>query len=187
LPELPEVEALELLVAERPTGTVVERAELGSLAALATYASGCARPGRGPLAPGVGLSSGAGFELTKQGTEKTLAPWLVAAPVEVEGVAKLPSAKVAGKPSDVELERLDGVSKGVLRSAAGLSTGTAAGELKDSKRAAIAVHWRSRLPSPERACAIGDVFAASRSFQCCPQCETGGRVPADRRLSRLLK
>jgi formamidopyrimidine-DNA glycosylase len=47
-----------------------------------------ARPGRGPLALRVGLSSG-GFDLTEAGTEKRLALWVVAHPEEVEGVARL--------------------------------------------------------------------------------------------------
>jgi formamidopyrimidine-DNA glycosylase len=48
-----------------------------------------ARPGKGPLALRVALASGAGFDLTEQGTEKRLAIWLVADPDEVEGVARL--------------------------------------------------------------------------------------------------
>jgi formamidopyrimidine-DNA glycosylase len=48
-----------------------------------------ARPGKGPLALRVGLSSGAGFDLSEQGTEKRLALWVVRDPSEVEGVARL--------------------------------------------------------------------------------------------------
>jgi len=48
-----------------------------------------ARPGKGPLALRVGLSSGAGFDVTEQGTEKRLALWVVRDPSEVEGVARL--------------------------------------------------------------------------------------------------
>lgn len=48
-----------------------------------------ARPGKGPLALRVGLSSGAGFDVTEQGTEKRLALWLVTSPDDVEGVARL--------------------------------------------------------------------------------------------------
>jgi len=48
-----------------------------------------ARPGRGPLALRVGLSSGAGFDVTEQGTEKRLALWVVRDPIEVEGIARL--------------------------------------------------------------------------------------------------
>jgi formamidopyrimidine-DNA glycosylase len=48
-----------------------------------------ARPGKGPLALRVALSSGAGFDVTEQGTEKRLALWVVHDPAEVEGVARL--------------------------------------------------------------------------------------------------
>ncbi|HET6964851.1 MAG TPA: DNA-formamidopyrimidine glycosylase family protein [Acidimicrobiales bacterium] len=48
-----------------------------------------ARPGKGPLALRVGLSGGAGFDVTEQGTEKRLALWVVTDPAEVEGVATL--------------------------------------------------------------------------------------------------
>jgi formamidopyrimidine-DNA glycosylase len=45
--------------------------------------------GKGPLALRVGLSSGAGFDVTEQGTEKRLAIWVVRAIEDVEGVARL--------------------------------------------------------------------------------------------------
>jgi formamidopyrimidine-DNA glycosylase len=48
-----------------------------------------ARPGRGPLALRFGLSGGAGFDVTEQGTEKRLALWVVRDPLEVDGVARL--------------------------------------------------------------------------------------------------
>jgi formamidopyrimidine-DNA glycosylase len=48
-----------------------------------------ARPGRGPLALRVGLSGGAGFDVTEQGTEKRLALWVVEDPLSIEGVARL--------------------------------------------------------------------------------------------------
>jgi formamidopyrimidine-DNA glycosylase len=45
--------------------------------------------GRGPLALRVGLDSGAGFDVTEQGTEKRLAIWVVRALDDVEGIARL--------------------------------------------------------------------------------------------------
>jgi formamidopyrimidine-DNA glycosylase len=48
-----------------------------------------AKMGKGPLALRVGLSGGAGFDLTEAGTEKRLAIWIVDDPVAVEGVARL--------------------------------------------------------------------------------------------------
>ncbi|MGH9178542.1 MAG: Fpg/Nei family DNA glycosylase [Acidimicrobiales bacterium] len=49
-----------------------------------------AKPGRNnPLALRVGLSGGAGFDVTEAGTEKRLAIYVVRSPEEVEGVARL--------------------------------------------------------------------------------------------------
>jgi formamidopyrimidine-DNA glycosylase len=48
-----------------------------------------AKPGRGPLALRVGLSTGAGFDVTEQGTEKRVALWIVGDPADVPGVARL--------------------------------------------------------------------------------------------------
>lgn len=45
--------------------------------------------GKGPLALRVGLDTGAGFDVTEQGTEKRLAIWVVPSMAEVEGVARL--------------------------------------------------------------------------------------------------
>ncbi|SMQ20875.1 DNA-(apurinic or apyrimidinic site) lyase /Formamidopyrimidine-DNA glycosylase [Streptomyces sp. Ag82_O1-12] len=47
------------------------------------------RPGKGPLALRVALQTGAGFDLTEAGTQKRLAVYVVAAPQEVPGVARL--------------------------------------------------------------------------------------------------
>jgi len=48
-----------------------------------------ARPGKGPLALRVGLSSGGGFDVTEQGTEKRLALWVVGELTDVDGLARL--------------------------------------------------------------------------------------------------
>ena len=48
-----------------------------------------AKVGKGPLALRVGLSGGAGFDVTEQGTEKRLAIWLVNEPGAVDGIARL--------------------------------------------------------------------------------------------------
>jgi formamidopyrimidine-DNA glycosylase len=48
-----------------------------------------ARPGKGPLALRVRLEGGAGFDVTEAGTEKRLAAYVVTAPEDVEGIARL--------------------------------------------------------------------------------------------------
>jgi formamidopyrimidine-DNA glycosylase len=198
-----------------------------------------ARPGKGPLALRVGLSTGAGFDLTEQGTEKRLAVWLVRDPSEIEGVArlgpdplspgfdeatltavlskapgqlksvladqsllagvgnaysdevlwaaKLSPFKTASRLDSEEIARLYEALTDILRSAVERSLGQAAKELKDAKRAGMSVHGRAGQACPRCGSTVREVFLSNRSFQYCPQCQTGGKVLADRRLSKLLK
>jgi formamidopyrimidine-DNA glycosylase len=198
-----------------------------------------ARPGKGPLALRVGLSSGAGFDLTEQGTEKRLALWVVRGLSEVEGVARLGpdplsasfdeaalAAVLAGAPGHLktvladqsrlagvgnaysdeilwaaklspfkpaskltreEVARLYRAIRSVLSEAVARSTGQAAKELKDAKRQGLAVHGRAGSACPACGGTVREVSLAERRFQYCPTCQTGGKVLADRRLSRLLK
>ncbi|MDE3203752.1 MAG: Fpg/Nei family DNA glycosylase [Acidobacteriota bacterium] len=200
---------------------------------------GRARPGRGPLALRVGLSGGAGFDVTEQGTEKRLAIWVVRDPAEVEGVARLgpdPLApdfdletldrqlrgatghlkkvltdqsalagvgnaysdealhaarlspfKPAAKLTAEETERLYAALVGVLGEAVVRSEGLAASGLKSEKKSGLAVHGRAGQPCPVCGDTIREVSYATKSFQYCPTCQTGGKPLADRRLSRLLK
>jgi len=195
--------------------------------------------GRGPLALRVGLSGGAGFDVTEQGTEKRLAVWVVADPATVEGIARLgpdPLApgfdvaalaavlgdrpghlksaltdqsvlagvgnaysdevlhaarlspfKPAGRLSPAELEGLHAALVGTLKAAVDRAAGVPASGLKGDKRAAMAVHGRTGMPCPVCGDTVRQVAFASRSLQYCPTCQTGGKLLADRRLSRLLK
>jgi formamidopyrimidine-DNA glycosylase len=201
--------------------------------------SGRLRPGKGPLALRVGLSNGAGFDFTEQGTEKRLALWLVSDPVLIEDVAtlgpdplspdfdeaalgallakapgqlkgvladqsllagvgnaysdeilwaaKLSPFKPAARLSQAEVARLYEALRNVLSSAVERSLGQAAKELKDAKRAGLAVHGRAGQACPDCGGTVREVYLANKSFQYCPQCQTSGKVLADRRLSRLLK
>ena len=65
--------------------------------------------------------------------------------------------------------------------------GLDARDLKPHKKAALRVHGRTGEPCPVCSTPIADVSFAESSLQYCPACQTGGRVLADRRLSRLLK
>ncbi|MGO8686805.1 MAG: Fpg/Nei family DNA glycosylase [Candidatus Dormibacteria bacterium] len=60
-------------------------------------------------------------------------------------------------------------------------------ELKEGKRLGMRVHGRTGQPCPVCGDTVREVSLASRSFQYCPGCQTGGRVYADRRMSRLLR
>ena len=64
---------------------------------------------------------------------------------------------------------------------------SSAAELKGDKKAALRVHGRTGEPCPVCGDTVRQVAYADRSLQYCPTCQTGGKVLADRRLSRLLK
>lgn len=106
---------------------------------------------------------------------------------EILWAAKLSPFKNASKLTEEELDRLYEALTSTLRQAVERSLGQAAKELKDAKRAGLSVHARAGQACPVCATTIAEVHLANRSFQYCPGCQTGGKVLADRRLSRLLK
>lgn len=61
------------------------------------------------------------------------------------------------------------------------------GALKADKRAGMAVHGRAGQPCPACGDTVRQVAFARRSLEYCPTCQTGGKVLADRRLSRLVR
>ncbi len=198
-----------------------------------------ARPGKGPLALRIGLSTGAGFDLTEQGTEKRLAVWVVDDPIRVPRIAtlgpdplapgfapdvfgqllggragnlktvlvdqsvlagvgnaysdealhraRLSPFKPAGRLTPEEVERLHAGLVGVLTDAVGRSAGLPASGLKGEKRSGLAVHGRTGEACPVCGDTVREVAFATKSLQYCPTCQTGGKLLADRRLSRLLK
>ncbi|WP_433601275.1 Fpg/Nei family DNA glycosylase [Nocardia sp. CA-135953] len=77
--------------------------------------------------------------------------------------------------------------RSVLADAVQRSVGQDAARLKGEKRSGMRVHARTGLPCPVCGDTVREVAYAERSFQYCPTCQTGGKVLADRRMSRLLK
>jgi formamidopyrimidine-DNA glycosylase len=106
---------------------------------------------------------------------------------EVLHAAKLSPYAVAGKLGEGEIERLWTAMRTVLTDAVEAAAGKPAKELKDAKRAGMRVHGRAGLPCPVCGDTVREVSFADRALQYCPTCQTGGKVLADRRLSRLLK
>jgi formamidopyrimidine-DNA glycosylase len=106
---------------------------------------------------------------------------------EVLHAAKLSPYAVAGKLSEGEVERLWTAMRTVLTEAVEAAAGKPAKELKDAKRAGMRVHGRAGLACPVCGDTVREVSFADRALQYCPTCQTGGKVLADRRLSRLLK
>jgi len=106
---------------------------------------------------------------------------------EILHAAQLSPFRHAGALDDEELERLAAAIREVLTAAVALAVDSDPASLKDGKRQSMRVHGRTGLPCPVCGETVHEVSLASRSFQYCPECQTGGRVFADRRLSRLLR
>jgi formamidopyrimidine-DNA glycosylase len=291
VPELPEVQALVEFLDERMRGQLVERCELGAIAALKTFdpplddlvgrrVTSCSRrgkflcldldglwlvihlarggwvtwwdslpttrakPTRSPIALRVGFAAAdfapsPGFDVTEMGTEKRLALWVVHRPEDVEPLAtlgpdpldpgfdaqmlgailstasgtiknalstqsliagvgnaysdevlhaaKLSPFKPAAKLSSEEVDRVHSALVAILGEAIHRSSGRSAKELKGEKKRAMRVHGRTGEPCPVCGDVVREVSYATKSFQYCATCQTGGKPLADRRLSRILK
>ncbi|RIR29680.1 Fpg/Nei family DNA glycosylase [Mycobacteroides abscessus] len=106
---------------------------------------------------------------------------------EILHVAKL-SPFASGKTlSEGQLTALYEAMQSVLTNAVERSVGQQAATLKGEKRSGLRVHARAGMPCPVCGDVVREVSFADKSFQYCPTCQTGGKVLADRRLSRLLK
>ncbi len=88
---------------------IVHFALMGWLRWYAEVTRGPVRMGKGPLALRIALDSGAGFDLTEQGTKKSLAIHLVSRPDEVERIAQL-GTDVSALGEDEFVEILAGSS-----------------------------------------------------------------------------
>jgi formamidopyrimidine-DNA glycosylase len=106
---------------------------------------------------------------------------------EILHVAKLSPFATANKLTEAQLAALHDAMISVLTDAVSRSVGQQAATLKGEKRSGLRVHARTGLPCPVCGDTVREVSFADKSFQYCPTCQTGGKVLADRRLSRLLK
>lgn len=106
---------------------------------------------------------------------------------EILHVAKLSPFATAGKLTDAQLGDLHDAMISVLTDAVERSVGQRAATLKGEKRSGLRVHTRTGLPCPVCGDTVREVSFADKSFQYCATCQTGGKVLADRRMSRLLK
>jgi formamidopyrimidine-DNA glycosylase len=105
---------------------------------------------------------------------------------EILHAAKMsPFKPAAMSPEDVQ--HLYDAMQATLRDAVQRSDGLAASELKGEKKSGLQVHGRNGLPCPVCGDTVREVSFADSSLQYCPTCQTGGKLLADRRLSRLLK
>lgn len=102
-------------------------------------------------------------------------------------VAHMSPFRRASSLDGAEVATLHAALQEVLRDAVRRSGGLPLSGLKTEKKTGLRVHGRTGEPCPACGDTVREVAFATRSLQYCPTCQTGGRVLADRRLSRLLK
>lgn len=106
---------------------------------------------------------------------------------EILHTARLSPFSTASKLTTAQVDALHDAMTSVLNDAVQRSVGQQAATLKGEKRSGSRVHARTGLPCPVCGDTVREVSFADKSFQYCPTCQTGGKVLADRRMSRLLK
>jgi formamidopyrimidine-DNA glycosylase len=93
---------------------------------------------------------------------------------EVLHAAKLSPFKRAAKLEPAEVTRLHDALVAVLSEAVERSSGLAAVELKEDKKRSMRVHGRTGEPCPCCGDVIREISFATKSFQYCATCQTGG-------------
>ncbi|MFT4213811.1 MAG: DNA-formamidopyrimidine glycosylase family protein [Microbacterium sp.] len=106
---------------------------------------------------------------------------------EILHAAKMSPYALAASLDDGEVGRLYVALRSTLTDAVAAASGKPPAELKDAKRRGMAVHGRRGQACPVCGDEVRSVFFADNSLEYCPSCQTGGKLLADRRLSRLLK
>jgi formamidopyrimidine-DNA glycosylase len=109
---------------------------------------------------------------------------------EILHAAGLSPVKWTSRLSDEEMARLYESTQETLRSwCERLQTeaGTAFPEKVTAFRPDMAVHGRFGKTCPVCQTAVQEIAYASTETNYCPRCQTGGKVLADRQLSRLLR
>jgi len=106
---------------------------------------------------------------------------------EILHAARLSPYAIAATLTPEEVARLHAAMRETLAEAIASAEGKPPADLKDAKRRGMAVHARAGHACPVCGDTVRSVFFADRSMEYCPTCQTGGKILADRRLSRLLK
>jgi formamidopyrimidine-DNA glycosylase len=106
---------------------------------------------------------------------------------EILHAARLSPFKPSNALTDTELTTLYDAVKNELSDAIKRAEGLAAKDLKGEKKSGLRVHGRKGEPCDVCGGTIAEVSFADSALQYCPTCQTGGKLLADRRLSRLLK
>lgn len=106
---------------------------------------------------------------------------------EILHAAKMSPYALAANLSETEVDQLFEAMTTTLTEAIEAARGKPPAELKDAKRRGMRVHGRRGEACPVCGDEVRSVFFADNALEYCPTCQTGGKLLADRRLSRLLK
>ncbi|WP_327233144.1 zf-TFIIB domain-containing protein [Streptomyces sp. NBC_01317] len=106
---------------------------------------------------------------------------------EILHAAKMSPFKPVKNFTEDDITLLYDAMRSTLTEAIERSRGVAAGRLKAEKKSGLRVHGRKGEPCPVCGDTIREVSFSDSALQYCPTCQTGGKLLADRRLSRLLK
>jgi formamidopyrimidine-DNA glycosylase len=192
--------ALRVRLAE-PAGTGFDVTEAGTQKHLAVYVvrdpqdvPGIARLGPDPLGGTVGLADFAALLAGERRQIKgVLRDQTVLAGIgnaysdEILHAAKMSPFKMAANLSEDEVARLYAAMGTTLEDAVARSKGLPMRDLKAEKKSGLRVHGRKGEPCPVCGDTIREVSFSDSALQYCPTCQTGGKLLADRRMSRLLK
>ena len=109
---------------------------------------------------------------------------------EILHAARLSALRLTSQVSAEESERLFHAVRSTLRTWIGrlqAETGDGFPEKVTAFRSGMAVHGRFRQPCPVCGSPVQRIRYAANEVNYCPTCQTGGRLLADRALSRLLR
>ncbi|MGW7069330.1 Fpg/Nei family DNA glycosylase [Streptomyces sp. NPDC054855] len=106
---------------------------------------------------------------------------------EILHAARMSPFKLTSSLTKDEVHGLYAALRSTLTEAVERSHGVAAGRLKAEKKSGLRVHGRAGETCPVCGDTIREVSFSDSSLQYCPTCQTGGKLLADRRMSRLLK
>jgi formamidopyrimidine-DNA glycosylase len=104
--------------------------------------------------------------------------------------ARLSPVKMTGRLNGEEIERLHRASREVLEEWTARLREESAGRFPEKVtafRPGMVVHGRYGQPCPDCGSPVQRIRYASNEINYCPRCQTGGKLLADRVLSRLLK
>ena len=182
-------------------GSGFDLTEAGTKKSLAVYVArepadvpGVARLGPDPLDPAFTRDTLAGLLAGRRTQIKgVLRDQMIIAGVgnaysdEILHAAKTSPYALAAGLGDADIDTLFAAMTGTLTEAVAEASGRPPAELKDAKRRGMRVHGRRGETCPVCGDTVRSVFFADNSLEYCPTCQTGGKILADRRLSRLLK